>query len=182
MQMNFRQHRILVIAAVLPVFLLLSCGEKPKPRPKKQLTTQQVKELSEQMNVWDATRENDDIEAYISRHQYKMQETASGLRYELLKKGSGPLAQSGNTVLVMYKIYLLNGTECYSSEKDGAKEVLIGKDNVESGLHEGLQLMHVGDKMRFILPSHLAHGLTGDQSKIPSLTPVVYEIEMLKMK
>jgi FKBP-type peptidyl-prolyl cis-trans isomerase len=41
--------------------------------------------------------------------------------------------------------------------------------------------MHVGDKMRFILPSHLAHGLTGDQSKIPPLSSVVYEIELLEL-
>jgi FKBP-type peptidyl-prolyl cis-trans isomerase len=50
---------------------------------------------------------------------------------------------------------------------------------VESGLHEGVQMMHVGDKMRFILPSFRAHGLTGDNSKIPPLTSVVYEIELL---
>lgn len=59
--------------------------------------------------------------------------------------------------------------------------MLVGKDNVEAGLHEGIQLMHVGDQMRFILPSHLAHGLTGDQSKIPPLASVVYEVELLEL-
>jgi FKBP-type peptidyl-prolyl cis-trans isomerase FkpA len=160
--------------------LLFSCGEEPKPK-KKQLTMQQMKELSKQMNVWDATRENDEIEQYIKAHQYEMQRTNSGLRWMLLKKGDGPQAQAGLTATVSYKIYLLDGTVCYTSEKDKPKDVLIGKDNVEAGLHEGLQLMHVGDKMRFILPSHLAHGLSGDQSKIPPLTSVVYEIELLNL-
>ena len=41
--------------------------------------------------------------------------------------------------------------------------------------------MHVGDKMRFILPSHLAHGLTGDQTKIPPFSSVMYEIELLEI-
>jgi FKBP-type peptidyl-prolyl cis-trans isomerase len=59
---------------------------------------------------------------------------------------------------------------------------MIGKDNIESGLHEALQLMRIGDKMRFILPSHLAHGLIGDQTKIPPRASVIYEIELLELR
>jgi FKBP-type peptidyl-prolyl cis-trans isomerase len=178
--MRFPFIRFCCIAGI--GLLAASCSEKPKPVKKRMMSRQEVKELSAQMNVWDAKRENDDIEAYIKRHGLTMTETASGLRWQLLKAGKGEKAKMGNTVRVVYRISLLDGTECYSSEKDGAKEVLIGKDNVESGLHEGLQLMRAGDKMRFILPSHLAHGLTGDQSKIPAFSPVVYEIEMLGIR
>jgi FKBP-type peptidyl-prolyl cis-trans isomerase len=42
--------------------------------------------------------------------------------------------------------------------------------------------MHVGDKAKFILPSHLAHGIMGDNDKIPPLTPVVYNIELLSIQ
>ena len=105
--------------------------------------------------------------------------TPSGLRYMLMKAGKGPLAKTGQNAKVAYKIFLLDGTLCYSAEKDSAKEFLIGRDYVESGIHEGIQLMHVGDKMRFVLPSHLAHGLTGDQTKIPPLSSVIYEVELL---
>ncbi len=164
----------------IPLFFF-ACGEEPKP-PKKQLTTQQVKDLSVQMNAWDKKRQNDEIEQYIKAHQYAMTETSSGLRYMHMKEGTGEPAKEGMMAKVDYKIYLLDGTVCYTSEKDGPKEVMIGKDYVESGLHEGLQLMRVGDKMRFILPSHLAHGLTGDQSKIPMLASVVYEVELLELR
>lgn len=167
---------------LLPVLVFLfSCGEKPKP-PKKQLDTQQVKRLSEQMHIWDEKRQNDEINQYIKAHQYEMECTESGLRYMLLKSGSGDSARTGMTAKVFYKIYLLNGTLCYSSETDGPKEVEIGKANIEPGLHEGIQLMRKGDKMRFILPSYLAHGLTGDQSKIPPLSTVVYEVELMDLK
>lgn len=159
---------------------LFSCGEKEKPK-KQKYTTQQVKDLSVQMNVWDEKRQNDEINQYVKSHGWTMEMTASGLRYMTIKPGKGPLAKTGQVAKVVYKISLLDGTVCYSSEKDGPKEVLIGKDYIESGLHEGLTLMHVGDKMRFILPSHLAHGLAGDQSKIPPLSSVVYEIELLEL-
>jgi FKBP-type peptidyl-prolyl cis-trans isomerase len=108
-----------------------------------------------------------------------METTASGIYYMKLKSGKGEQAHEGQTAKVNYKISLLDGSVVYSSDETGPKEFLIGKDNVESGLHEGVQMMHVGDKMRFILPSFRAHGLTGDNSKIPPLTSVVYEIELL---
>lgn len=159
---------------------LFSCKEEVKPK-KKQYSPEQVKQLSLEMNAWDKKRQNDEINQYIKAHGWTMEMTESGLRYMVIEAGKGALARPGQVAKVEYKISLLDGTVCYSSEKDGAKEFLIGKDNVESGLHEGLALMHVGDKMRFILPSHLAHGLTGDQSKIPALSSVVYEIELLEL-
>jgi FKBP-type peptidyl-prolyl cis-trans isomerase FkpA len=163
------------------IIFLASCGEKEKPK-KQQYTQQQVKDLSVQMNTWDEKRQRDEINQYIKAHGWEMEETASGLRYMMIAPGKGEQAKAGQTAKVDYKISLLDGTVCYTSEKDGPKNVFIGKDNIEADLHEAIQLMHVGDKMRFILPSHLAHGLTGDQSKIPPLSSVVYEITLLSVK
>jgi FKBP-type peptidyl-prolyl cis-trans isomerase len=160
---------------------LAACDEKEKPK-KQQYTKEQVKDLSVQMNTWDEKRQRDEINQYIKAHGWTMEETASGLRYMMISPGKGEQAKMGQTATVAYTISLLDGTVCYTSEKDGPKDVFIGKDNIESGLHEGIQLMHVGDKMRFILPSHLAHGLTGDQSKIPPLSSVVYEIKLISVK
>jgi len=159
---------------------LISCGqEQNKPR-QHQLSKQQVNNLSVQMNSWDAKKESDEINQYIKQNGWDMTETPSGLRYMLMQKGKGKeMPVNGNTVKVAFKIYLLDGSLCYSASKDSAKTFVVGKDYVEAGLHEGIQLMHVGDKMRFVLPSHLAHGLTGDQKKIPPLSSVMYEIELL---
>ncbi|MCX6311484.1 MAG: FKBP-type peptidyl-prolyl cis-trans isomerase [Bacteroidetes bacterium] len=161
------------------IILLASCGETEKPKAKQQYTTQEVKDLSVQMNMWDEKRQNDEINQYLKQHNWEMETTTSGLRYMLIKPGKGPLAQTRQIAKVAYKIFLLDGSLCYSAPRDSAKEFLIGKDYIESGIHEGIQLMHVGDQMRFVLPSHLAHGLTGDQTKIPPLSSVVYEIELL---
>ncbi|MGL4597378.1 MAG: FKBP-type peptidyl-prolyl cis-trans isomerase, partial [Bacteroidia bacterium] len=149
---------------------------------KKQLTTKQVKDVSLAMNEWDKTRQNDEINQYIKNRGWEMQMTGSGLRWMVLKKGAGDMAKSGNQVRVNYKITLMDGTVCYASEKDGPKVFLVNEDDVESGLHEAIQLMRKGDQMRFVLPSHLAHGLMGDEDKIPPRASVIYEIELLDIK
>ena len=79
-------------------------------------------------------------------------------------------------------IRLLNGETIYRSENKGIKEFLIGKGGVESGLEEGILLLHQGDKARFIIPSHLAFGLLGDSDKIPEKASLVYDVELIKIK
>lgn len=159
-----------------------SCGGDDKKPVRRVYSTEEIKEASTQMGEWDSKRQKDEIDMYIRNHGWEMQQTGTGMYYMFIKKGEGDSARLRDEVLVDYKIFLLDGTLCYSSEKDGAKWVLIGQDNVESGLHGALKMMHVGDRMRLILPSHLAHGLTGDDDKIPPRSSVLYEIEILKKK
>lgn len=179
LQNPIRMSRFFFIAFLA---LFTACTEKENKPKKRHLTKEELNDLSVQMNTWDAKKESDEIDQYIKQHGWTMTENPSGLRYMLLKKGNGPMPVTGNTVKVAFKIYLLDGSLCYSASKDSAKTFVVGKDYVEEGLHEGIQLMHVGDQMRFVLPSHLAHGLTGDQSKIPPLSSVMYEIELLEVK
>ncbi len=54
----------------------------------------------------------------------------------------------------------------------------IGHGGVESGIEEGILLLHKGDKARFILPPFRAHGLLGDRQKIPPRSIIVYELEL----
>lgn len=127
-------------------------------------------------------KESDEIDAYAKRKGWNMTTTGTGLRYQILQEGKGEKAKPGQFAKVSYKIFLTDGTLCYSSEQDGAKEFKVEEDYVESGLHEGIQLMNPGCKARFILPSHLAHGLTGDNDKIPPMSPVVYEVELISLR
>lgn len=127
-------------------------------------------------------QENDEIDRYVAHRSWQMTTSGTGLRYMITKSGTGPLAKSGQRAKVNYKITLLDGTVCYTSDSTGPKEFLIDQDDVESGLHEGIQYMHVGDKAILILPSYLGHGLIGDQSKIPPHASVVYELELLSLR
>lgn len=171
-------HIICFIALVIT--LVTSCSHR-KPNTHSIETSKQLNESLVKANKLYVKNESNDIDQYIKRHNWKMNTTGTGLRYFIYKNGNGMLATSGKTARVNFKISLLDGTLCYSSEKLGAKEFLIDRDNIESGIHEGVKYLHVGDKAFFILPSHLAHGLIGDENKIPPRSSVVYEIELLSI-
>ncbi|MEW6467612.1 MAG: FKBP-type peptidyl-prolyl cis-trans isomerase [Bacteroidota bacterium] len=162
--------------------LLICCGEeREKPRLSKKEAKQARKKL-EDVNNYLQKKESDEIDAYVLQRKWQMTTTGTGLRYEIYEKGDGEKAKSGMIARVSYEISLLDGTVCYSSRTDGYKEFKIGEDYVETGIHEGVQLMRVGDKARFIIPSYLAHGLMGDYNKIPPRSVIIYDIELLSLR
>jgi len=73
----------------------------------------------------------------------------------------------------------LNGKFCYSSDSTGLKKFKVGQGGVESGLEEMLLMMHKGDTAEMLMPPHLAHGLMGDQKKIPTLA-ILHYLVMVK--
>ena len=62
---------------------------------------------------------------------------------------------------------MITGDLCYSSKDRWSERNGIREKWRNSGLEEGLLLMKVGDKAKFIIPSHLAFGLLGDENRIP---------------
>ncbi|MEO6884193.1 MAG: FKBP-type peptidyl-prolyl cis-trans isomerase [Bacteroidia bacterium] len=153
-----------------------------KINPADTLSQVEVNTKLINSNTMFAVQERDEIQEYIHHHHYNMQATASGIYYWIYQKGNGEQAKAGETAVVKFTISLLDGTLCYSSDKEGLKSFLIGKDQVETGLHEAVQLMHVGDKAVFILPSNLAAGMVGDREKIPPKASVVYDLELVSLK
>jgi FKBP-type peptidyl-prolyl cis-trans isomerase len=133
------------------------------------------------INKYLVEKDADAIRGYINRHGWKMQESKAGLWYEITNTGTGKKAETGKTATLEYQVRLLNGTPCYSSDSLGNKTFTIGKGGVEPGLELGILMLREGDKARFIMPPHLAHGLVGDQNKIPARATIVYEVHLLKI-
>lgn len=157
-------------------------GCNNQPEPKEPFNPAQVQESMIKENKEFVRDEDEKIDKYIKRHKLTMTKTNTGLRYEIYEKGAGVQATTGKWAKVLYTVKLLDGTALYSTKEKGAESFLIGQDNVESGIHEGILFMKVGDKARFILPAHLAHGLTGDQDKIPPRSALLYDIELVSLK
>lgn len=142
------------------------------------------KEASINMNSTFAAEELEEITQYLSRRpDWKMMKTGSGLQYFIYEKTDSLVPpKAGNQVAVNFTVSLLNGHICYSSKRGEPEVFTVEKSDIESGLHEGIKLMHLGEKAKFILPSHLAHGLIGDSDEIPPLETVVYDIELIDIK
>ncbi len=122
------------------------------------------------------------IKAFILDKKWPMVETSTGLQYWIYELGSGENAKNEQIAEISYTVQLLDGKEVYSADEKNPGSFRIGRDNVESGLHELILLMKLGDRAKVILPSHLAFGLTGDSEKIPQSTTLVYDIKLLSLK
>jgi peptidyl-prolyl cis-trans isomerase A (cyclophilin A) len=110
-------------------------------------------------------------------------ETASGLRYQIIQKGIGAKAEKGQQVSVHYQGALIDGTVFDSSYKRKEPiEFQLGIGQVISGWDEGLQLLHVGDKARFVIPSDLAYGSAGAGGVIPPDAILVFDVELVGAK
>jgi FKBP-type peptidyl-prolyl cis-trans isomerase FkpA len=134
------------------------------------------------MNKEFAIEEELEINLFLARKpEWKMSKTGTGLRYFIYQNGEGESAQVDDYVDVEYSITLLDGTECYATKKDEVEEFKVDKAQVESGIQEGVKLMREGDKAILIVPSHLAHGIVGDMSKIPPLSTLLVDIELVKI-
>lgn len=175
----------------LSVLLLsfFSCqpkNERAIPMPEdfkepKELTQDQSIAISRFWTSDEAYR----IKRYVERKGWDAIKSESGLYCTIYnKKPNARQAKPGDIAVVSYKISLLNAeaTLCYVSEKDNPQEILIEMDNVEAGLHEALTYLKEGESAYVVLPHYLAHGLAGDLDKIPPLSPVLYEIELIALK
>lgn len=119
------------------------------------------------------------IDDFMKRYNWNMQKTEQGLRYLIYVKGNGKPVQPGDKVTLKFETKLLDGSICYTSEIQGPKIFVQGAAQVEKGLDDGILLLRVGDQAKFILPSHLAFGLLGDQLKIPARSAIIYDLEVV---
>lgn len=108
----------------------------------------------------------------------EMLTTGSGLKYQVLKRGTGTVSpKATDTVKVHYHGTLLDGT-VFDSSVDRGQPISFPLNGVIPGWTEGLQLMKVGDKFKFEIPPNLAYG-PSSRPKIPPNGPLVFEVELL---
>ncbi len=110
-----------------------------------------------------------------------VQVTASGIQYEVLVEADGEKPLATDTVVVHYVGTLLNGEEFDSSVKRG-QPATFPLNRVIRGWTEGVQLMSVGAKYKFTIPSALAYGPNGSAPTIPGNAVLQFEIELLDIQ
>lgn len=109
--------------------------------------------------------------------------TDSGLRYQIIQEGQGAKAEKGKTVSVHYKGQLADGTVFDSSYKRNQPiDFPLGMGQVIQGWDEGIQLLKVGDKARFVIPSNLGYGSQGAGGVIPPNAALIFDVELMDVK
>ena len=102
----------------------------------------------------------------------------SGLQYEIMKAGNGPVPKSTDRVKVHYTGTLING-QVFDSSVQRGEPAVFGVTQVIQGWVEALQLMPVGSKWKLAIPYSLAYGERGAGRDIGPFSTLIFEVELL---
>jgi FKBP-type peptidyl-prolyl cis-trans isomerase len=158
MNKNFRQF-LLLIAAVIMISLS-GCD------PSRKLEKEEREQISE----------------YLGKHpdmNFVLQE--SGLYYLETLAGTGASAVLLDSAFVRYTGKFLTGAIFDSNVATGKLYGFIVGQNIE-GFDEGVLLMKVGGKATLLIPSSLAYGTQGSYPYISGYKPLLFELELVKVK
>lgn len=103
--------------------------------------------------------------------------TPSGLKYKVLREGTGKLPKASSTVLAHYTGWLTTGVQFDSSWDRGAP-ISFPLNGVVAGWTEGLQLVKEGGRILLVIPPTLGYGAAGKGSVPPNAT-MVFVIDLV---
>ncbi len=172
----------LIIKLLILLYITGYSCKQERPKPKSEGEIKAYKEPLIKVNEILVDKDSLVIARYNERRNLDLKVGLNGIWYKIEHIGKGDSAKYNKTVSINYKLYLLeNNKLCYSSDSNGTKTFVVGKEQIESGLDIGIRMMREGDKAILALPPALAHGLLGDGSCIPPRSIIIYEVELLKV-
>jgi FKBP-type peptidyl-prolyl cis-trans isomerase len=169
---------------------LLDALSEQEPRLSPEEVRELVLELSAKAQEENARRRVEQAETnmregeeFLAENKAKdgVVETASGLQYIVLEQGEGPSPVADDRVAVHYEGKLLDGKVFDSSYERGEPAEFV-LSAVIAGWTEGVQLMKVGSKYRFFLPSDLAYGERGAGQDIGPNATLIFEVELISIE
>lgn len=108
--------------------------------------------------------------------------TESGLKYIVLKEGTGSVPKKGDMISTHYTGWLVNGTKFDSSVDRGEPlQFQVGVGKVIKGWDEALLSMKVGEKRKLTIPGDLAYGKKGYPGVIPPDATLIFDVELLEI-
>jgi FKBP-type peptidyl-prolyl cis-trans isomerase FkpA len=150
--------------------LLKKLDESMKAKQQELAEKASIESLAEGQNFLEANAKKEGVKT-----------TESGLQYAVMTAGEGEKPAATDTVKVHYKGTFLNG-ETFDSSYDAGKPVVFPLNRVIPGWTEGVQLMSVGAKYKFTIPSDLAYGPAGSPPRIPGNSVLEFEVELLEIQ
>lgn len=160
-------------------FLLLigfftACKVPDARRPVSQRSGSHIDESVERNRKIVAEEEKiiQEIIAEDSTNQYISSPNGFWYYYHNKDTSSTRTPQFGELVEFDYSMQTLDGTSIYTEEELPRRTYRMDQEELFTGLREGLKLMHEGETVTFLFPSHKAYGYYGDKDRIGRNLPV----------
>ena len=163
------------------IFFTIGCSEDQqdtKVDPFKGMSTQVRKHKLEGALKRSAKKEHEQIDSFLERHNILAEKTGTGVRYAIYEKGFGSTVKSEDIVEASYVITNIKGDTIYEVPDSIPIKFKVEKSERESGLHEAIKYLSSKSKAIIVIPSYRAHGISGDDNRIPPLTTVIYNIRL----
>lgn len=176
--MNYRK---IILLAFLVTFLVSGCKQSQEARrPVSQASGTFMKKSAERNKKLIATEE-DQIDSVIkSNPKVKYMASTKGYWYTYVVQNTLDTLtpKKGDVAFFNYEIKDLKGRIIYSEVELRPQTYAIDKQNIMTGLREGIKLMHKKEKVIFLFPSHIAYGYHGDEKKIGPNQPLLCTVTL----
>lgn len=164
--------------------LLLGCKSPEARRPIKAVSgsyTDQSIERNKQL----VAQEEAFIKEILSKdtiNQYLISEQGFWYYYNTQLPEATEKADFGDIVEYKYNIQDIYGNIIYTEESIGVKTYHMDKQELMTGLREGLKILKEGETATFVFPSYKAYGYYGDLDKIGSNTPIISTVTLINIE
>ncbi|MDY7395178.1 gliding motility-associated peptidyl-prolyl isomerase GldI [Aureibaculum sp. 2210JD6-5] len=181
--MNIKINNITNLVVVICFLCFFLACTTPQPRkPVVQKTYSFLQESIERNKIINKVEEDAFMELMKSdtTNNYIASESGFWYYYNIKNDEGSQLPKTGDEVTFTYQIKDINNEIIYTKEELGEKNYLVDKQELITGLQDGLKLMREGETVTFLFPSHKAYGYSGYQ-KIKSNEPLIYTVTLHKV-
>lgn len=170
------------LTIVLIAILIIACNQ-PKPRkPIVRRSSTFLKESIVRNKVINKLEEKafTELMEKDTLHHYLTSDKGFWYYYETKDSLDSKLPKRGDEVIFNYTIKDINGDVIYSEDELGQQDYLVDKQELITGLQDGIKLMKEGETVTFLFPSYKAYGYSGYE-KIDANQPLIYTVTLKKI-
>lgn len=175
------QYSKLILSVFLVTLLVSSCKQSQEARrPVSQASGTFMKKSAERNKKLIATEEGqiDSIIKSNPKINYLASDKGYWFTYLVQNKIDTLTPKKGDVAFFEYELKDLKGRIIYSQAELKPQTYAVDKQNIMTGLREGIKLMHKKEKVVFLFPSHIAFGYHGDDKKIGPNQPLLCTVTL----
>ncbi|MFD1316569.1 gliding motility-associated peptidyl-prolyl isomerase GldI [Namhaeicola litoreus] len=171
-----------IVILLFSVLLLFSCNKAEPRKPVIRKTSTFMKESIERNQKINQLEEEilrlklqkDSVNNYIT--------SDFGFWYFYNQKDSltASLPETGDEVLFTYEVKRINDSIVFNESQIGDQSYIVDKQELITGLQDGIKLMKEGETVTFLFPSHKAYGYSGAEGINPN-EPLIYKVKLKKI-